>query len=173
MRSPGIFVAALVGLVAVQGCTEDPTLDKVGGTGPLPDARATDGQATDAPVTCDETRADAAPGLLPCDVEAVLAAKCQRCHNSKAVLDVCFPKNTCLRGPFPLLTWSDTHQIYGGKPIFERMHDAVASGFMPFQSTDITPPTAPLEPSEKTTLLEWTKDCAPEGRVTCGSDAGP
>lgn len=158
------LLAAVVWLgLMLTSCTEDPTLDRVGGTGPVADGRA----------RCDETPADASPRSFPCDVEAVLRAKCQRCHDSPAELDRCYPAKTCLRGPFPLLKWSDTHQVYGDKPIFVRMHDAVASDFMPFKSNDITPPTAPLEPGEKATLLAWTAACAPPGSVACSAtDAG-
>lgn len=161
-RLAAVLLTMVVGL-GLGGCTEDPSLDRVGGSG-----SPADGQAR-----CDETPADASPRPFPCDVEAVLRAKCQRCHNSPAVLDRCYPAKTCLHGPFPLLTWSDTHQVYAEKPIFVRMREAVASGYMPFQSNDITPPTAPLEPGEKETLVAWTTACAPPGNAVCGSrDAG-
>src|ERR1041385_262789 len=158
-------IAAVMGLwvaLAAGGCTEAPRLDTVGGNGKIADARP----------SCDETPADGSPRAFPCDVEAVLEAKCQRCHNSKAELDRCYPEKTCLKGPFPLLTWSDTHQIYGEKPIFERMYDAVLSGFMPFQTTDISPPTVPLTPSEKETLLVWARACAPPRTTACSTSDG-
>lgn len=149
---------AIVATSACFGCMEDPVLDHVGGSGTI---------TSDASRPCPETVPDARPRSLPCDVEAVLAKKCQRCHNSKAHLDVCYPAKTCLRGPFPLLTWSDTHEDYGGKPVFERMRDAVESDYMPFKTTMISPPVEPLTTAEKSTLIAWTKSCAPPGTVAC------
>lgn len=165
-------LAALVALLGGLGCTtEDPVLDRVGGTGRAVDGRAGDGKAGDGRAECSSEVPDAAPRLFPCDVEAVLAAKCQRCHNSNAVLNRCYPKS-CVKAPFPLLTWSDTHQPYGDRPIFEAMHQAVETDYMPFKTTDISPPVAPLTAEEKATLLAWTAACAPAGSRACASDAG-
>jgi hypothetical protein len=150
-------VRTLGALVALVACTEDPTLDRVGGSGSNNDARP----------ECPQVAADAQPRFLPCNVEAVLRAKCQRCHNSKAVLDRCYPAKTCVRGPFPLLTWSDTHALQGSTPTFELMRRAVESGLMPFQTTDISPPVEPLDAEEKATLINWAKACAPAGSKAC------
>lgn len=160
-----LFAAsALLVVVGLGGCTEDPTLDRVGGSGTTNDARP----------ECSRAAPDAAPRFLPCDVEAVLRAKCQRCHNSKAVLDVCYPAKTCVKGPFPLLTWADTHKIQGTIPTFELMLSAVASDFMPFKVTNISPPVAPLDEDEKATLISWAKACGPARSTACpiGEDAG-
>jgi hypothetical protein len=148
---------ALLALIGPVACTEDPTLDTVGGSG----------TTTDADPECSQAAPDAAPRFLPCDVEAVLRAKCQRCHNSKAVLDVCYAAKTCRKGPFPLLTWSDTHKLQGATPTFELMRQAVESNFMPFQVTDISPPVERLTAGEKATLINWTRACAPGRSTAC------
>jgi hypothetical protein len=147
----------LLALMGSTACTEDPTLDKVGGSGAIPDAAR----------ECSQDAPDAATRFLPCDVEAVLKAKCQRCHNSRAVLDVCYPAKTCVKGPFPLLNWSDTHKPLGTTPIFELMQQAVSSGYMPFKTTDISPPVEPLTTAEKATLINWTQACAPGRPTAC------
>jgi hypothetical protein len=162
----GSVLAALVvsGSFVVTACTEDPKLEKVGGNG------STD---ADARPTCADSVPDAEPRFFPCNVEAVLVAKCQRCHNEKAVLDLCSPEKKCLKGPFPLLSWSDTHQLFGDQPIFELMRMAVLTDYMPFKTDTITPPVAPLTADEKATLVAWTTVCAPAGTAPCGpKDAG-
>jgi hypothetical protein len=88
------------------------------------------------------------------------------------VIDACYLAKTCKKGPFPLLTWSDTHQLFGTTPIFELMLNAVQNGYMPFQVTDITPPVAPLGDAEKATLINWAKACAPAGTRACGFGDG-
>jgi hypothetical protein len=153
-----LFAApALLAMIGPIACTEDPTLDTVGGSGTTNDARQ----------ECSRAAPDAAPRFLPCDVEAVLRDKCQRCHNSAAALDRCFPAKTCLRGPFPLLTWSDTHELQGTTPTFELMEHAVSTDFMPFKTTGISPPVEPLTALEKATLINWTKACAPAVSTAC------
>ena len=120
--------------------------------------------------------ADAAPegssgSFFPCDVEAILVAKCQRCHNSPAVLADCYPKGTCEKGPFPLLVWSDTRRDIGGTRPLDAIAQVVASGFMPFQSTRLTEPVAKLTPAEKQTLIRWVEACAPPSATVC-ADSG-
>jgi len=110
-------VLRMAAALALAGCTEDPTLERVGGSGT---------PGLDAQPSCSESSPDARPRALPCNVEAVLRARCQRCHNSNDELDRCYPAQTCLRGPFPLLTWSDTHSTsYGDSPVFELMQKTV------------------------------------------------
>ena len=52
-------------------------------------------------------------------------------------------------------------------PTFELMRDAVATGYMPFKTTGITPPVAPLDAEEKGTLIRWTTSCAPARSTAC------
>jgi hypothetical protein len=128
------------------GCEHDPELDRVGG-GPLPELDA----SGDAKL-CPPFDPGISTPALPCDVEAILVAKCQRCHSDP-------PQHAA---PFKLTTWEDTQASYAGKPVHERMHSAVDKGQMPYMGfLDIDPPVEPLTPDEKSRLLEWLTACAP------------
>jgi hypothetical protein len=105
-------------------------------------------------------------------VDAILAAKCRLCHTSQAALDECLPKHTCESGPFPLLVWGDTRRFVGGSRPVDEITGVVSSGFMPFQSTRVSPAVEALTEAEKKTLIEWAKACAPPGATPCG-DAAP
>lgn len=140
------FLAAGIALCAGLACSEN--------------------ESREAP--CAAPLAEDAGRVFPCDVDAVLEAKCRRCHNTDAVLDVCYPQGTCLRGPFPLVTYDDTRvDIGGGTIVHERMDDVVASGYMPFQTPDIQPPVQTLTEDEKRILLDWLAAGAPPGRCDC------
>jgi hypothetical protein len=118
-------------------------------------------------VPCIPLAADAGD-LFPCEVDQILEAKCRRCHNTQAVLDVCYPQGTCLRGPFPLVEWSDTRRDLGdGRVVYEHMIDVVASGYMPFQTPDVQPPVQPLTEAEKAALLGWLQSGAPRRACEC------
>ena len=96
--------------------------------------------------------------VLPCDVDAVLEAKCRRCHTEPQANGA----------PFPLLTWEDTQGTYVGKPIYVRMQNAIETGFMPFTALTLDPPVEDLTQQEKDTLLAWLADCAkPVDGVVC------
>jgi len=82
---------------------------------------------------------------FPCDVRAVIEAKCQRCHADP-------PRN---RAPFPLMTWEHTRAPYGTQLVYEAMLPAIETDFMPLTELDLEPPVQPLTPSEKTTMLTW------------------
>ncbi len=88
---------------------------------------------------------------LPCEIAAVIEAKCQRCHDDP-------PKNGA---PFPLLTWEDTQRPYGTKLVYEAMLPAIETGFMPLTQLTLDPPVEPLTPAEKTLLLDWLGESAP------------
>jgi hypothetical protein len=121
--------------------------------------------------------ADAAPegssgDFFPCEIERIIVSKCQRCHNSEAVLGDCAKQKTCEPGPFPLLTWGDTRRDIGGIRPVDRMPVVIASGYMPYQSMTLTTPVEKLTPAEKTALLQWLSACAPPAVAGCG-DAAP
>lgn len=104
----------------------------------------------------------------PCDVEAILAAKCRRCHTSTEELDRCYPAKECERAPFPLLTFADSRQDIGdGTTPVAHIADAVRTGFMPFQSTRLTTPVEPLTESETSTLIDWANACGPPAAAAC------
>jgi hypothetical protein len=152
-------------LLSAWACEHDPEIDREGG--PLPDA-SSGGTAGDSGVggQAADAGADGAPcpfidpaiitPALPCDVEAVLKAKCQRCH-----------QNPPLNGaPFPLLTWENTQAIYFNQPIYARMLKAVSSGFMPYKGVVLDPPVEPLTDDEKATLIAWLSECGPPAEKT-------
>ena len=140
----------------VGACTNhDPVLDRVGG--PLPEAGPDDGDAG-----CSLPPPDTGGAEIPCDVQAVLEAKCQRCHQSP-------PLNGA---PFPLLAWQNTQGNYFDKPIYVRMHDAVESDLMPYCAnsacaSNFDPPVEPLTTDEKQTLLAWLTCPLPAFGATC------
>lgn len=93
---------------------------------------------------------------FPCDVKAILTSVCQRCHSSP----------TQNSAPFSLMTWQDTQGTYLGSPIYDRMHNAVKTDFMPLTTLALEPPVLPLTPEQKKTLLDWLEQCAPPVEAT-------
>jgi hypothetical protein len=128
-------------------------------------ATARDSRDVAGPATADGAPAptDAAGAAsLPCDVAAVLAARCSSCHAQP-------PR---FGAPFSLLTWADTRasSSSGPTPIWSLMKNAIEAGDMPPPSS----PTGPLTASERATLLGWLTAGAPSGSAACGAapDAG-
>jgi hypothetical protein len=107
--------------------------------------------------------------FFPCEIEAIVSAKCQRCHNSDAVLNDCAKKKTCEPGPFPLLEWGDTRRDFGGLRPIDRMASVISSGYMPYQSMTLTTPVEKLTADEKATMLRWLNACAPPAAAACGN----
>lgn len=101
----------------------------------------------------DASLADAGPGAaLPSDVDAVLAARCRKCHSDP-------PRNFA---PFPLVTWQDTHApapahdaqaVY--EVIAERIHDP---GF------PMPPAGNPMTDADRKVLDDWIAQGAPPAR---------
>jgi hypothetical protein len=87
---------------------------------------------------------------LPAGVDAVLAAKCRRCHGAP----------TRHSAPFSLYTWTDTRAVHNGQPIYQRLGNAVETGFMP-QLIPANPPVEKLTDAERQTLLAWVSAGAP------------
>lgn len=152
---------ALLGLLAavalVGACTEhDPEIDRVGA--PLPEAGS-----CSFPL---DSKAQ-----FPCEIDAILAARCRRCHQD--------PMQN--GAPFPLLTWNDTQGDYGG-PIYQRMHKMVTIDYMPYCAEgtscagivkDGKGPVLPLSAEQKTTLLAWLECPTPAFGITCDAGATP
>lgn len=108
-----------------------------------------------------DASANGGPGY-PCDVYAVLQAKCLRCHGEPL-------RNGA---PFSFTTWQDTQPDYLGKPRWQAMQNAVQTDFMPavfFNSSDppLQPPVEGLTPAEKQILLDWFKAGAPASEPGC------
>ncbi|HEY5375132.1 MAG TPA: hypothetical protein VIK01_15730 [Polyangiaceae bacterium] len=97
-----------------------------------------------------------------CEIQAVLSAKCQRCHRSPLEHGA----------PFPLLTYADTQaRDSKGKARFEQMASAVDVEYMPPQFIELAPPVALLTADERAALLAWCSQGAPLiGSATCSGD---
>lgn len=166
-----------LGFGLMLACEHDPEMDRIGG--PLPDsgsggsagsagsggtggvggtagAAGGDVDGGDSGPPCPIIDPAIVTPAIPCDIEDILQAKCQRCHQSP-------PQNGA---PFQLLQWEDTQKVYLGKPIHLRMFNAVTSGFMPFTALPLDPPVEPLTPAEKTKLLDWLSQCGPPVEAT-------
>lgn len=149
------LAGALGSLTAACGASPVPGAPDAGPVDPVgadPDSGASpaDGAGPDAFAACPADRSDG--GDFPADVAAVLAAKCQTCHEVP-------PKD---RAPFALLTYADTQAPdplapYTGVPIWQVMHVVIQPGgdpHMPFSS-------APqLTAAEMATLDGWLLACA-------------
>lgn len=122
------------------------------------------GAVTLAPVSgCggDDEPPDDAAAVSWCQAEAVLEAKCQRCH---------FGTPGANGAGFPLMTYQDTQVVASGKPRWIRMQEVVSVDYMPpdFLGPDVMPPVEPLSASEKQTLLGWLEQGAlPTGGTDC------
>ncbi len=106
-------------------------------------------------------------GDLPCDVGAVLAAKCQTCHGAPLAKGA----------HFPLLTYEDTQKILGttSKLKWQRMAEVIELGatpHMPYTSAKY-PDTPQLTDAELATLRSWFKACAPPVPEGSGCDVVP
>jgi hypothetical protein len=114
--------------------------------------------------TCDTADAPKS-GDLPCDVAAVLRARCQPCHQQP-------PKN---HAPFPELTYEDLQMPFGitGLVRWQRMAEVIEPGNAPHMPPRDRPQ---LNPSDFATLRGWFGACAPplvEGTGCDNVDAGP
>lgn len=84
------------------------------------------------------------PGQLPREVDAVIEARCRRCHTNP-------PENFA---PMPLVTWRDTQRRSGGVPIYERIASRIQSEDFPMPPLEADENTAFTE-AERTILLAW------------------
>ncbi|HMJ15183.1 MAG TPA: hypothetical protein VK524_27400 [Polyangiaceae bacterium] len=87
---------------------------------------------------------------IPCNVQTVLAAKCQTCHSDPV-------KNGA---PFPLMTYAQTQENAPGwnVPKWQRMRDRVNANTMPPVVGGIA-----LTSAERSTLTGWFNANAPAG----------
>jgi hypothetical protein len=107
----------------------------------LPDAPppAPDRPPADLAPPGDGGTADAGQ-YIPCDVEAVLKAKCHVCHTDPPQMDA----------PRPLLTYQNI------APVRMLMEMYVKIDFMPYIPPGATQaPNGPLSAAQKATLLDW------------------
>ncbi len=101
-----------------------------------------------AAVGCSESSAESA---IPCTVEAVLEAKCLRCHGEP----------TQLGAPYSFSDLSRIREVRGDKPVYERIAAALRVDFMPPLDVEAEPAVQPLSAREKRVLLEWVNEGAP------------
>jgi len=105
---------------------------------------------------------DAGAGTsFPCDVAPIIASKCQRCHDTTEALSDCLAQGSCVQGPFPLLTWSDTRRQFATGRVIDFLADVIDKRIMPLTSVSVQPPVQPLTDGERSTLLAWARSCAP------------
>jgi hypothetical protein len=111
---------------------------------------------------------DAGTGTsFPCDVAPIIKSKCQRCHDQPAALTTCVANSSCLMGPFPLLTWSDTRRPVGTGRVIDALPDVIEKKVMPFMDPTIVPPVEPLTDDEFKTMVAWARSCAPAATAAC------
>ncbi|HEX6240954.1 MAG TPA: hypothetical protein VFZ61_08670, partial [Polyangiales bacterium] len=97
--------------------------------------------------------------LLPCEVQRVLAARCQGCHQSP----------TRFGAPTPLLDYADLHATgSGGEPLWRRVGARIADDERPMPP----PPNARLSDDEQKLLGDWIEAGGPPAKqgdgVSCG-----
>jgi len=88
-----------------------------------------------------------------CDVQPIVASRCERCHAEP-------PEHGA---PFPLTDYAATQAHYQGEPIYERMARAVRSGAMPPVTLPVEPPVVDLDEDEVELIGAWSDAGAPSG----------
>lgn len=145
-----VFGAALT--LGPTGCTADLTEECLGGPcaagNPTTSGQGSDdGGAGGHGQGCPPNEAS---GELPCDVAAVLAAKCATCHAP----DELNPSGA----PFGLVTYADTQALLGERPRWQRMREVIQPDGVPHMPWGSAPQ---LTVEEKQTLDAWFGACAP------------
>jgi hypothetical protein len=139
-----LAAAALTALLA--GCSDAPGNS-------MPPGMGTGGTGGTPPVA----------GAIPCEVDRVLRAKCQGCHQTPPLFGA----------PMPILSYGDTQaQAITDKTqkVWQAMKTMVGTDRMPPPNT----PTGPLTAAEKSTLLAWLNAGAPgSGNAECTSPPPP
>ncbi|MDB4939419.1 MAG: hypothetical protein JWP87_6391 [Labilithrix sp.] len=114
---------------------------------------AGDGGATVTPGT-----PDGVAGNLPCDVDAVLAANCRKCHDAS-------PKFGAL---MPLVTAADLHApavSNPGRQVYELVPERIADDANPMPQR----PNPRLSAGDRATLSSWAAAGAPAGSAQCNT----
>ena len=128
---------------------------------PTPLDRATlSGREPAADASVDQASADGQPPTW-CEIQSILALKCQRCHDSPARHGA----------PFALISYDDTQLLdKKGNARFERIAVVVEERSMPAQVIKLDPPVEPLQDEERATILDW---CAQGGALTGNANCDP
>jgi hypothetical protein len=98
------------------------------------------------------------PSGLPCDVDAILANRCQRCHSSPPQYGA----------PMPLVMHAD---LVAGSPSDAnvKVHDRVLQKIADDADPMPPPPNTRLEAGEIATLRAWVESGAPSSTVNCST----
>jgi hypothetical protein len=105
---------------------------------------------------------DGVTGALPCDVDAVLAANCRKCHDAS-------PK---YGAPMSLVTADDLHAPAKSNParrVYELVPERIADDNNPMPQ----PPNARLSDGDRATLTSWAGIGAPAAAAKCGTTQPP
>ena len=108
-----------------------------------------------------KTAADG-PSGIPCDVDAILAANCRKCHSDPPQYGA----------PMPLLTWDNLHAAApsdASKHVYEMAAQKIADDAEPMPP----PPNARLSASDRSVVTAWAAAGAPKSTATCGTTTTP
>jgi hypothetical protein len=135
-----------------------------------PNAMVTDGNqagagAGSAPGANGAPAAGAAPTAkgLPCDVEAILASRCQTCHSNPPK----FGANT------PLVSWDDLQKPGPGASAGTKLSELVASRIHDDARPMPPSPQSRLAAKELATVDAWIKAGTPSSSATCSNAPAP
>jgi hypothetical protein len=148
MRSSLGLVVALSGIAAIafaSACGAS-SAEVAPGAGP-----GADGGTTTVPP-------DSVAGNLPCDVDAVLAANCRKCHASPPQFG----------SPMPLVTAADLHAPARSNParkVFELVTERIDDDKNPMPEA----PNPRLSPADRATLTAWVAAGAPAATAECNA----
>ncbi|MEA2751589.1 MAG: hypothetical protein QOI41_5732 [Myxococcales bacterium] len=123
---------------------------------------AAPGTSGGAGTTITPVAPDGVGGSLPCDVDAVLAANCRKCHDAS-------PK---FGAPMALVTAADLHAPAKSNParrVYELVPERIADDTNPMPQ----PPNARLGDADRATLTSWAGIGAPAGTAACGTTTPP
>lgn len=151
-RALSIALLLAAASLAAAACTANVTESCVGGpcaTDEIPNDGAGGSGGGDGGAACAPNPAE---GQFPCDVYAVLHAKCHTCHATDKLVST--------GAPFSLLTYEDTQQVFGKGPKlrWQRMSEVIEPGAIPHMPFGMAPQ---LTAEEKSTLEAWFAECAP------------
>lgn len=159
-RALSIALPLVAAWIAAAGCTANLTEECVGGpcsTDTIP-AEGSGGAGGGDGGAC---APNPAQGEFPCDVYAVLHAKCHTCHATD--------KLPTSGAPFSLLQYEDTQHVFGKGPKlrWQRMSEVIEPGAIPHMPFGMAPQ---LTADEKATLEAWFAECAPPATAGMGCE---
>lgn len=140
-----VVVLTGCGAIALASACGASSADVAPGTGPGAEGGT---GTTDGP--------GAAGGNLPCDVDAVLASSCRKCHASPPQFG----------SPMPLVTHADLQAPAKSDPT-KKVYELVTARIADDQNPMPEPPNARLSAADRATLDAWAAAGAPAGATEC------